>query len=298
MLVVEDNVEMSRFIVECLSREFDVHAAFDGQEGYDAAMADPPDLIVSDIMMPRVSGDQMVAKLRTHPRMAEVPILLLSAKADRDLVNHLLGSGAQDFVSKPFNERELLVRSHNLVEVKRAREKAREFERAELKISEERNQQLAERSKQRGALFEQAPSFMVMLRGPNHCIDLANSRFLNLVGERPVLGKTVADVLPDAAEQGFVQQLDQAFISGKANVFTAATYDVRTAPGAQATRRYLDFVQQPIFDSEGNVTGIFVEGTDVTSAHEDRLALIASRADLRQAQKMEAVGQFDRRYRA
>lgn len=292
VLVIEDNVEMSRFIAECLAGEFDVLTAMDGQKGYEVAVSAEPDLIISDIMMPRVSGDQLVALLRKQSHMNDIPILLLSAKADDDLMNHLLENGAQDFISKPFGERELLVRSRNLVEVKLARDNAREIERSKLQIVEERSRQLLERSKQLGALFEQAPGFMVLLHGTDHQIALANSRFFDLVGQRELSGRTLANALPEVAEQGFLTKLDEAFASGKANVFAAAPFDVPIAPGGEPVRHYLDFVQQPIFDSEGKVTGIVVQGVDVTSAHEDRLALQESQAALRQAQKMEAVGQL------
>ena len=292
VLVVEHNVEMSRFILECLAQEFEVRTAFDGQAGFDAAMAAPPDLIVSDIMMPRVSGDQMVGMVRQQPTMADIPILLLSAKADEALVSQLLDNGAQDFVTKPFSERELLVRARNLVELKLTREDAIAVEKDKLRMAEDRAQQHAERSKQIGALFDQAPSFMAILRGPEHYIELANARMMDLVGGRPIIGNTIVEALPETVEQGFVEKLDYAFATGQANVFTAVPYDVPLAGGNGLARHYLNFVQQPILDADGKVTGIFVEGVDVTAAHEDHLALIASQAALRQAQKMEAVGQL------
>ena len=118
VLVVEDNIDMNRFISETLSSDYNVISAYNGQEGLDKALESEPSLIVSDIMMPKVSGVEMVAKLREYQELTNIPILLLSAKADEDLKVKLLKEGAQDFVQKPFSEADLLVRVGNLLSLK------------------------------------------------------------------------------------------------------------------------------------------------------------------------------------
>ena len=86
ILVVEDNPDMNRFVVECLSRDYDVATAFDGREGVEQALRFNPMIVVSDIMMPHVSGVEMVAQMRARPELQHTPILLLSAKADEELM--------------------------------------------------------------------------------------------------------------------------------------------------------------------------------------------------------------------
>ena len=113
-------------------------------------------------------------------------------------------------------------------------------------------------------LFEQAPSFMAVLRGPDHRFELANPGYMRLVDQRPVLGLTVAEALPEAAEQGYVQRLDQVYRSGEAFTATGSKFTSPGGPGEPATERYLDFVYQPILDAQGAVNGVFVEGHDVT----------------------------------
>ena len=121
VLVVEDNPDMNRFIVECLSREYDVVPAFDGREGLEKALQFRPTLIVSDIMMPNVSGVEMIAAMRRQPELETTPVLLLSAKADEELLVKLLDDGARDYVVKPFSEKELMVRVRNAVHTEQSR---------------------------------------------------------------------------------------------------------------------------------------------------------------------------------
>lgn len=122
VLVVEDNPDMNRFVAQCLRRFYEVETAFDGREGVAKTKAFRPTLIVSDIMMPGMSGVEMIAELRGHPELAATPILLLSAKADEELMIQLLNDGVQDFIVKPFSERELVVRARNLVVAQQTRE--------------------------------------------------------------------------------------------------------------------------------------------------------------------------------
>jgi signal transduction histidine kinase len=122
VLVVEDNPDMSRYVCETLAPEFSTRRAGDGRDGLEQALRWRPDLIVTDVMMPRMSGDQLVREIRQKPELAGVPILLLTAKADDDLRVSLLRAGAQDYLMKPFSADELRARVHNLVVLKQARE--------------------------------------------------------------------------------------------------------------------------------------------------------------------------------
>ncbi len=113
-------------------------------------------------------------------------------------------------------------------------------------------------------LFEQSPSFMAMLDGPSHVFTLANPSYLKLVGYRAILGRTVAEALPEAVGQGYLALLDQVYTTDKAFVAYGSRFATAARPGEPERERYVDFVYQPIRSPLGEVTGIFVEGTDVT----------------------------------
>ena len=123
---------------------------------------------------------------------------------------------------------------------------------------------LAFEREQFAQLFEQAPAFMAMLRGAEHRFELANPAYRRLVGERDVVGKTVAEALPEAAAQGYLALLDQVYASGQDYTATSKKYIFEAVPGQPPVERYVDFVYHPIKNPDGHVTGIFVQGVDVT----------------------------------
>ena len=115
ILVVEDHPEMNAFIAQTLAKSYRVVSAFDGARGLEIALNLRPDLIVSDMMMPGMSGEELVAALRAHRRLASVPVVLLTARADEALRVKLLAGGVQDYLSKPFLPDELLARVGRLI---------------------------------------------------------------------------------------------------------------------------------------------------------------------------------------
>jgi signal transduction histidine kinase/ActR/RegA family two-component response regulator len=105
---------------------------------------------------------------------------------------------------------------------------------------------------------------MAVLRGPEHVFELTNQSYLQLIGHRQIVGKAARDALPEVAGQGFFELLDRVYTSGEPFVGHALPLRVQLEPGGPLVERFVDFVYQPIRGAGGAVSGIFVEGSDVT----------------------------------
>ena len=114
-------------------------------------------------------------------------------------------------------------------------------------------------------LFEQAPGIIAVLRGPDHVFEITNRSYLQLVGHRALVGKAARDALPEVQGQGFFELLDHVYHTGQPFVGHAVPLRVQRDPNAPLDERFIDFVYQPIHDQHGKVSGIFVEGSDVTA---------------------------------
>lgn len=213
-------------------------------------------------------------------------------------------------------------RAAALAEAAELREQASTvLEQLNLQLSSEVELRTAERDRMRD-LFQQAPSFMCILSGPDHIFELVNDAYLQLVGDRQLLGLSVRNALPEVEGQGFFDLLDGVFRSGKPYIGRNLQVFLQRDGDAGPNERFINLIYQPIFDVGGNVTGIFVDGFDVTHqkraedqlqslnytleqrveqrTQELRSALVqleketvereSAQIALRQAQKMEALG--------
>ncbi|MBD2746904.1 PAS domain-containing protein [Microvirga sp. BT688] len=141
---------------------------------------------------------------------------------------------------------------------------------------QEANQALTEERQHLRGLFEQAPGFMAALSGPDHVFTMANAAYLRLIGRENIIGKSVREALPEVVEQGFLALLDRVHQSGQPFVGRSIRIVLEPSSGGAPEERFLDFVYQPIFDTDGKVSGIFVQGHDVTEQKRNEQALRAS----------------------
>jgi len=132
ILVVDDNIDMRRYLSRLLQADYELIMADDGKEALDLAVSKSPDLILADIMMPEMDGFKLLRSLRDDPRTKVLPILLLSARAGEEARVEGIKAGADDYLTKPFASRELLasISTHlTLAEIRReAAESVRESE--------------------------------------------------------------------------------------------------------------------------------------------------------------------------
>jgi signal transduction histidine kinase len=121
VLVVDDNADLREYVAALLAPTYDVATAADGLEALAAVRANPPDIVVSDVMMPNLDGLGLVRELRAEERTASLPVILLSARAGEEAAVEGLGSGSDDYLAKPFSARELLARVRTHVALSRMR---------------------------------------------------------------------------------------------------------------------------------------------------------------------------------
>lgn len=144
-------------------------------------------------------------------------------------------------------------------------------------------------------MFDQAPGFMAMLRGPDHVYVLENASHRHFHGHPDVIGQPIRQAFPELAGQGVIEMLDQVYRAGVPRTASGMPVQLRRQPGAEPEQFYMDFVCQPLRDKAGQVSGIFVQGFDVTAQQQMRDALRladakATAADQRLQLAIDAAG--------
>ncbi|WEK41873.1 MAG: PAS domain S-box protein [Candidatus Sphingomonas colombiensis] len=144
-------------------------------------------------------------------------------------------------------------------------------------------------------MFEEAPGFAAVLRGPDHRFELVNRAYRELVGDRDgeVIGRSARDVLPEIESQGYIALLDAVRASGQPYRDNGARVTLWRQAESEPEVRHIDFVFQPITDTTGAVTSIFVQGTDVTDRYRAERALALSRESLELAAEAAEIGAWD-----
>jgi len=163
VLLADDNADMREYLRRLLEPGYQVVTATDGQAALEAVTARPPDLVISDVMMPRLDGLGLVSALRADPRTAGVPVLLLSARAGQEAAIEGLDAGADDYLVKPFSAAELLARVRTSVQLSRMR---------------------GQHARWRAALIESLHEAF-FLCGPDGAVREINSAFADMLGYGP-----------------------------------------------------------------------------------------------------------------
>jgi PAS domain S-box-containing protein len=145
--------------------------------------------------------------------------------------------------------------------------------------------QLQQERQRLADLFQQAPAFFAVLRGPEHVFELVNPPYQELIGQRDLLGKAVREAVPEAEEQDFIAVLDQVYRTGQPFVGHSTPIQLARSASEPLEVRYLDFVYQPRRDADGSVSGIIVLGVDVTESKRAEQVLL-------QSEKLNAVGRL------
>lgn len=119
VLIVEDNADVREYIKDSLGSGYRVKEAINGEEGLIKAEQIIPDLIISDIMMPKMDGNDLSKRIKNNEKTSHIPVILLTAKSEQESKLKGLKTGADDYLTKPFDTQELKIRINNLIEIRR-----------------------------------------------------------------------------------------------------------------------------------------------------------------------------------
>jgi len=243
ILVVEDNSDMQEYIANLLQTKYEVKWAGNGQEALDIVSKTPPNLIISDIMMPVMDGIEMLKNLKNNSLTKRIPVLMLSARAGEEARIEGYELGADDYLIKPFSAKELLARV-----------------KSQIKISNSRSHI----ENQLQNLFQQAPVAIAILTGEQLYIESANDKILTLWGKKreDVQNKPLFKAMPEAAQQGYEKLLSDVFHTGKP--FVAEEMPVMLIRNGVPENIFIKFLIESLYDEEGNIYGIMVLADEIT----------------------------------
>jgi signal transduction histidine kinase/two-component SAPR family response regulator len=262
VLVADDNADMRAYLRSLLEPRWRVLTSSDGVEALALAREHLPDLVVTDVMMPKLDGFGLLRRLRGDDRTAHIPVMMLSARAGDESRAEGLEAGADDYLVKPFSGRELMARLDANLRLARA---ARE--RADLLAREHEARRGAELQRQDlYALFMLAPTPIAVFRGAEYTIELANPSACRLWGRDPedVVDRPLRDVSPEPEGRPFLDVLDAVFVSGKPFVGREASLHRPAAAAAADETFYINFAYTPLRNARGEVERILAVGSDVT----------------------------------
>jgi PAS domain S-box-containing protein len=243
VLLADDNTDMRQYVEHLLSSKFNVINALNGEEAYEKALSQLPDLILSDIMMPKLDGFGLLKKIRNHPSTKNIPVILLSARAGEESKVEGLDAGADDYLVKPFSARELIARVDANIKIAKTRIVAEENLRK---------------------IIMQAPVAMAIMKGKSLVIEIANEKALEHWGKKydEVINKPALEAFPEIIEQGFEKILSGVLTTGIP--FIANEMPVKLIRHGQPEIIYINFIYQPLVNSDGLIEGIVTVGIDVT----------------------------------
>ena len=178
ILVADDNADMRDYLQSLFKDHYAVETVPDGEAALAAVQVKKPSLVLADVMMPRLDGLSLLRRLRADPETQSIPVIILSARAGKDEIVMGMEHGADDYLAKPFNSRELLARVQSHIDLARIRREAGERER-KLRAEADSQRALLE------TVLNQMPAGVVIAKAPSGEVVLANRQAEQIL-QRPV----------------------------------------------------------------------------------------------------------------
>lgn len=242
VLLADDNKDMRLYLQRLMEGSYDVRAVSDGQEAFAAALDWMPDLIISDVMMPKEDGFALVNRLKGSLVTRNIPVILLSARAGEEAKVAGILAGADDYLVKPFSARELLARVANQLAISSTRRKT---------------------EKEFYNLFMQTPAHIHVMKGPDHVMEFFHPLGRKFLGGRDITGMKIREALPEVEGQGYFEMLDQVYTEGKTIQLPEAKATLPNEAGVMEDH-YFSITYLPLRDVAGKIEGVLQFSTDVS----------------------------------
>lgn len=252
VLVADDNADMIRYLCRLLEPGYRVMTAANGKEALQKISELKPDLVISDIMMPVLDGIGLLREIKQDLSTANIPVILLSARAGEEARIEGLDFGADDYLVKPFSSKELLARVKAQINLSRTR---------------------SHLSRLLRQVFNQTPAAITIIKRENYVVEFANDLYLQIVDKGPeFIGRSLFESMPELQAYAFRDYLDQVMSTGIA--FEGKEMEIYLNRFGKRERTFFNFVYHPLREQDGAISGVIVVCFEVTD-----LVLARNRAE-------------------
>ena len=262
----DDNADMRAYVSRLLGGRFDVEVVPDGRAALDAARAHQPDLVLADVMMPGLDGFALLREIRADPRLSEIPVILLSARAGEEARIEGLQAGADDYLTKPFSPRELLAVVQSHVRQYRFRREAAEA------------MHQADRSARLLAAIVESSDDAIISKNLNGVITSWNKGAERLFGHTAAeaVGQSITILIPPER----IEEETRILASLRRGERVDHYETVRITKGG--SRLNVSLTISPMKDAEGRIVGASKVVRDITAWKQQEAALKQANEDLQQ----------------
>ena len=258
ILLCDDNADMRQYVRQLLlAQGWEVDGVADGEAALRSVKAHMPDLVLADVMMPKLDGFGVVRALRQNAETLSLPVILLSALAGEEARVEGLDAGADDYLVKPFAARELVARVRAHLHTARTRQEAARVAEAARATAE------AERLRMLG-LLGQVPAIVNFLRGPELIWEVVHPVAIESLGAKGLLGKPLREAAPEYAAASFVEKVERVYRTGETCAGDEVLIEIRD-PLSNTTRdSFWNFTYLAIRNAAGAIEGVMTFDIEVT----------------------------------
>jgi PAS domain S-box-containing protein len=265
VLLADDNADMRGYINRLLSSYYEVEAVADGRAALEVALKNPPDIILTDIMMPIMDGFKLLKILRADPKTRSIPVIFLSARAGEEAKVEGMEAGADDYLVKPFSARELMARVAAHLQMAQVRREAALKER---ELRKELERELEERKKVEKALKESEQKYRTIFTVANDGFWWTDSKLIIIEASEGIarlLGYRVEELIGrsgyDFVDRDWLARASKEWEDRKAGKSARYDFKIKHKNGSSI---WVRLSGSPVMDEQGRFIGNLTAFTDIT----------------------------------